>query len=192
MYALEVRRISPGGLKKLERFQIRCLRHIARLPVHISRVSSDDLRERCAVSSVESTLLVRRCLWMKKVVAPVFLGDEGDPLLGLRGDDPTVAVRAAVVGSFAFEGARDDFTPRQCRLFEDLQKVFEGTNDEARARARSIGVDCDSEVLSKPRLEWLAREPRSTFTALLSFRAAPTENADVEKTPCPDCGLLCS
>eukprot|EP00959_Pyramimonas_sp_CCMP1952_P448953 9400788-Pyramimonas_sp.AAC.1 len=79
---MEARRISLGGLEKLERFQIRCLRHIARLPAHISRVSSNGPRERCGVNSVESTLLVRRCLWMQKVVAPALLDDEGDPLLG--------------------------------------------------------------------------------------------------------------
>eukprot|EP00959_Pyramimonas_sp_CCMP1952_P337690 7071678-Pyramimonas_sp.AAC.1 len=112
--ALEVRRISLGGLKKIERFQIRCLRHIARLPVQISRVASDDLREQRGVHSVESTLPVRRCLWMQKVVAPAFRDDDGGPLLGTREDDPAVAVRAAVFGAFSVEGVRETSLRDSC------------------------------------------------------------------------------
>ena len=72
-HALVVRRISPGGLKRLERFQISCLRHLARSPYRPFRAPYDDIRERCGARSLESTLLVRRRLRVQKVIALVFL-----------------------------------------------------------------------------------------------------------------------
>ena len=60
LYAVEIRVLGRADLLYLERWQIKKLRHLARGPVHITRETSEALRRRVQIPTIESQLRVRR------------------------------------------------------------------------------------------------------------------------------------
>lgn len=56
------------GIRRLEAYQMRILRSIAREPRHIAKTTNTSLRTKLGVPSVESYLLVRRLMWFRSVL----------------------------------------------------------------------------------------------------------------------------
>ncbi|CAK0840038.1 unnamed protein product [Prorocentrum cordatum] len=193
MYALEAKFWSTAALLRLERFQTRCLRHLARLPAHLTRVRSETVREKCNAPTVESSLRLRRLQWIRKVVSPVFRDDDNNPLFGTLEYDPAVAVRAAFFGRFEFEGRRVEgqMTVRQRIVLSDLQLVHDRGDDALRGLAQGLGVDRGLDQLTVSWLEWLARIPIDSINVVLAFASTLVEDPPEPHTPCPECGVLC-
>ena len=195
LYALEARVLDGGAAQRLEKTQIRCLRHLTRQPAHITHVSSEEIRVRCGVPTVVSTLRKRRLAWLQKIVQPIFLNSKGQRLLGESRHDPTLAVRSAIFGKFGFEwgDARDEPTRRQKQLREDvvlLARGMDGREGSSEIAEASTNPDDNGggEVLPSPWLEWLARLDQAHFARVLSFSAPEVE----KQSQCTVCGRMCA
>eukprot|EP00959_Pyramimonas_sp_CCMP1952_P440666 9225971-Pyramimonas_sp.AAC.1 len=79
--------MTRAGLKRLERWQTRELRHIPRSQAHMHRVSNSDIRRRANIFIVSSTLLYRRLQWWRHVIARGLLPGPPD-------HEPAIAVRS--------------------------------------------------------------------------------------------------
>ena len=69
---MEIRVLERADLLYLERWQIKKLRHLARSPVHITRETSEALRRRVQIPTIESQVRVRRLKWWRQLLAPRF------------------------------------------------------------------------------------------------------------------------
>ena len=142
LYGAEVQFLGKGDLMKLERWQTKSLRHIARSPVHITRERSDALRLRLGMNTVASTIQVRRIKWEQKWIARGFRRDvEGEVIVGDGGSD---ALRYAVFGRFSFEPSAPGETRRSELLLQDMRdlvwKVESATQPQAGGGPGQSGV----------------------------------------------------
>ena len=173
LYALEARVLDVGAAERLEKTQIRCLRHLTRQPAHTTHVSSEEIRVRCGVPT-----------WLQKIVQPIFLNSKGQRLLGESRYDPTLAVRSAIFGKFGFEwgDARVDVVL--------LARGMDGREGSSQIAEASTDPDDNGggEVLPGPWLEWLARLDRAHFARVLSFSAPEVE----KQSQCTVCGRMCA
>ena len=124
--ALEVRILTHQHLLKMERFQMKCLRHITRQPAHIDWISSNEVREQCDARTIVSVLRARRLKWSQRVLRPVFRGVE-------HGYDASLAVRA-VVGGDTEDGDRHPDRAGFCEeeLVDHRHHNFEGNDEHVR------------------------------------------------------------
>ena len=97
LYALEVAVLTKGELRRLERWQTIKLRHLLRQPAHTTHLINYEVRRRCRVFTIESTLLERRLRWWQRVIRP---GLEASP----PDYDPSLALRATIFGRLSFDG----------------------------------------------------------------------------------------
>ena len=75
---------------KLERWQTKCLRHIAKQPTHLTHTTATEVRMLCQVHTLASSLCCARLLFWRGVLRPAFLDDEGAPPLAEPIAEPSI------------------------------------------------------------------------------------------------------
>ena len=129
LYVVEIRVLGRADLLYLERWQIKKLRHLARSPVHITRETSVTLRRRVQIPTIESQLRVRRLKWWRQLLAPRFAATTRDRLEQGHTWDASLAIRAALLGTFSFEA--NPLRPRSANTnYSTMRKnLFRCTNE---------------------------------------------------------------
>ena len=178
LYALEVRVLTHQQLVKLERFQMKCLRHITRQPAHISRTSNDEIRERCNTHTIESVLRARRLKWTQHVVRPAFRGAD-------HGYDASLAVRAAIFGTLELEsGNHASASARRSQWMHDVKILKDKMNKNADAPPSvapipDVEPDCEIEWL-----RWLDGCSAEYLKSVLVF----ADERGTNESECALCG----
>ena len=103
LYAVEIGVLGRADLVYVERWQIKKLRHLARSPVHITRETSEALRRRVQIPTIESQLRVRRLIWWRQLLAPRFAAATRNRIEKGHTWDASLAIRTALLGTFSFE-----------------------------------------------------------------------------------------
>ena len=103
LYAVEIRVLGRADLLYLEKWQIKKLRHLARSPVHITRETTEALRRRVRIPTIESQQRVRRLKWWRQLLAPRFAAATRNRIEQGHAWDASPAIRMALLGTFSFE-----------------------------------------------------------------------------------------
>ncbi|CAK0846072.1 unnamed protein product, partial [Prorocentrum cordatum] len=201
LYAAEAAVHTVTDERRLERWQTKQLRSLAKLPAHISRIRNGAVRKRCRVWSVASELCKRRLLRWQHIVKPAFVPDEPrwwEPDASEH-YDPTYAVRAVMFGRFSFESSQQTMeSDRYARLRRDLEVLWLSFNAEERRRMHEEFTLSQEPTITSQWLRWLANLPRAAFGQVLSFDS-PHDPADGDggqdvamQIRCEHCGTCSS
>ena len=125
LYAVEIRVLGRADLLYLERWQIKKVRHLACSPVHITRETSEALRRRVQIPTIESQLRVRRLKWWRQLLAPRFAAATRNRIEQGRTWDASFAIRTALLGPFSFETNPPQITERQRQLLDDAKELVQ-------------------------------------------------------------------
>ena len=125
LYAVEIRVLGRADLLYLERWQIKKLRHLARGPVHITRETSEALRRRVQIPTIQSQLRVRRLKWWRQLLAPRFAATARDRIEQGHTWVASLAIRTALLGTFSFETNPPQTTERQRQLLDDAKELVQ-------------------------------------------------------------------
>ena len=125
LYAVEIRVLDRADLLYLDRWQIKKLRHLARSSVHITRETSEALRRRVQIPTIESQLRVRRLKWWRQLLVPRFAATTRVALSRGHTWDASLAIRTALLGTFSFETNPPQTTERQHQLLDDAKELVQ-------------------------------------------------------------------
>ena len=208
LYGLEVHALCRRDLHRLEKFQNKCLRHIGKSPVHLTRESTCDLRRRLRIPTLASVIRRQRIGWWRKIVQPGYWrplrpGYAPRPMRGSLRQDPSELTRTSLLGVLSFEGdgADDMTTERQALLLDDLghlraalQKAADDGNDRmhqpcVRALAALRQPVDAPPTVSRQWLEWLANLSSEAMDAVLTYETE--DGTEQEPLVQCSCGRLC-
>ena len=128
------------------------MRHLARSRVHITRETSEALRRRVQIPTIESQLRVTRLKWWRQLLAPRFAAATRNCIEQGHTWDASLAFRTALLGTFSFETNSPQITERQRQLLDDAKEHVQ-THEQAQQ------THCNFEVpdeISDEFLRWVA------------------------------------
>ena len=162
----------------LERWQIKKLRHLAR---SITRETSEALRRRVQIPTIESQLRVRRLKWWRQLLAPRFAAATRNHIEQGHTWDASLAIRTALLGTFSFETNPPQITERQRQLLDDAKELVQ-MHEQAQQTHGNFEVP---DEISDEYLRWVADLSDEDLAQL--HRHDSTLDA-AELIPCPQCG----
>lgn len=208
LYGMETHTLRGRDLSRLEKFQNKCLRHIGRSPVHLTRETTAALRRRLQVPTVASVVRKQRLGWWRKTLQAGYLrrlrpGQQPQPLRGSWDFDPSQLLRTVLLGRLSFEAADDDatMTDRQALLLSDLGHLRDKLQLIAADSAHQLQSVCCQALqalgsqraaqptVSRQWIEWLARLPATVLEVVLEFDDG-TSDSQAPMVQC-SCGRWC-
>ena len=185
LYAVEIRVLGRADLLCLERWQIKKLRHLARSTVHITRETSEALRRRVQIPTIESQLRVRRLKWWRQLLAPRFAATTRDRIEQGHTWDASLAIRTALLGTFSLETNSPQTTERQRQLLDDAKELVQ-MNERTQRTHRNFEVP---DEISHEFLRWVADLSDEDLSQLHRYDSTlDVVSEPAEPIPSPQCG----
>ncbi len=188
LYATFIWVLTNAQLRNLETFQLRCLRHLAKSPVHLTGESNRRLRERLRVFTVVSVLRYRRITWYQKVLRAKIIGDV---------KDVHHLVVTVLFGIFDFElgCSSKPNRPRWKQFCTDIIALHNAISDEYPGmKLQSLlafaltEISTDKVPLSLDTLRWVVSLSQKSVRSVLSYHDEAWMGTN-DFVPCPVCGL---
>ena len=155
------------------------------LPVHITRETSEPLRRRIQIPTIESQLRVRRLKWWRQLLAPRFAATTRDRIEQGHTWDASLAIRTALLGTFLFETKPPQTTERQRQLLDDAKELVQMHERTQRTHRNSEVPD----EISDEFLRWVADLSDEDFSQLHRYDSTlDVVSEPAEPIPCPQCG----